>query len=128
MITGPNPFETPKDILLETLTGAIPLWADRLRKRSWDYIQDRAQQCEQYIADHEDEILHRACKEGRIAGSFNRLAEGLACMSFQPGGVRFMGEHWKNQHFCSPVGNCKCREMHNALYALQINCKCKCHE
>jgi hypothetical protein len=85
------------DDLQFNLAVAVPVWVDRMRGRSWDFIQGRGQKCAQHIAEHGDDILYRAKQEGKTATAFNRLAEGLACLSFAPGGVRFLGLHWESK-------------------------------
>lgn len=34
-------------------------------------------------------------QRGAVAETFKALAEGLAILALQPGGVNFMGEHWE---------------------------------
>ncbi len=86
---------TKSDLLKTTLSVAVPLWIGRLRSKPMGYILERAQACGQEIAEHGDLILFRSKKKGQTAEAFNRLAEGLACMSFVPGGVMFLGVRWE---------------------------------
>lgn len=39
-------------------------------------------------------LMFRGKKRGETAEVFNQLARGLAILSFVPGGVTFLGEHW----------------------------------
>lgn len=82
-------------LLATTLQLAVPLWIERLRERPWEYVQQRAKECSQHIAGHGDNLLFRAKKKGQSAEAFNRLAEGIACLSFCPGGVKIFGQHWE---------------------------------
>lgn len=86
------------DLLTMTLQVSVPLWIERMKGRSWEYIQSRGKECAQYIAEHGDSILYRSTIPGQTACAFNRLAEGLSCLSFAPGGVDFMGMHWESKY------------------------------
>jgi hypothetical protein len=82
-------------LLTMTLQLAVPLWIERLRGASWDYISERAKVCAQVVAEKGDIILFRSKTKGETANAFNRLAEGIACLSFVPGGVTVFGQHWE---------------------------------
>ena len=71
------------------------MWIDKLRHQPMDYILERAQVCGQVIAEKGDVLQFRSKKRGASAEAFNRLAEGLACLSFSPGGVTFLGVTWE---------------------------------
>jgi hypothetical protein len=81
-------------VLRLALEAAVPLWIERLRGLSWEEIQERARVCAQVVAAKGDVIQFRGSRRGETAEAFNRLAEGLACAAFAPGGVRFMGLHF----------------------------------
>lgn len=89
-------WDTKYALLSSTLQLAVPLWIDQLRGRGWDYVQQRAQECGNYVAEHGDLILFKGKKKGETAEAFNRLAEGVACLSFCPGGVTLFGSHWES--------------------------------
>jgi hypothetical protein len=81
---------------LEMMLGiAVPLWIEKLRHASWDYIMKRASECSDVIVYEADNILYKSKKKGETAEAFNRLAEGIACLSFVPGGVTVFGKHWE---------------------------------
>ena len=82
-------------LLSSTLSLAVPLWIERLRRCQWEYIQERAKACADFVAEHGDNLLFRSKKKGDSALAFNHLAEGLACLSFAPGGVKIFGGHWE---------------------------------
>lgn len=82
-------------LLTSTLQLAVPMWIDRLRGNPWEAIQERAKVCSQHIAEHGDLILFKGKKKGESAEAFNRLAEGIACLAFCPGGVKLFGSHWE---------------------------------
>lgn len=82
-------------LLTSTLQFAVPLWIDRLRHHHWERVQERAKECSEHIAHHGDLILFKGKKKGESAEAFNRLAEGIACLAFAPGGVKIFGSHWE---------------------------------
>lgn len=61
---------------------------------SWEMIERRARICGQEVASKGDIIQY---KSKGTAEAFNRLAEGLACLAFAPGGVTFLGRHWQEE-------------------------------
>lgn len=83
-------------LLSSTLCLAVPLWIDKLRHQGWEYVLQRARDCSQHVAEHGDVILYLSKKKGETAEAFNRLAEGIACLSFAPGGVKVFGSHWES--------------------------------
>ncbi len=82
-------------LLSSTLSLAVPLWIERLRRCEWEHVQERAKVCSDHIAEHGDNLMFRSKKKGGTAEAFNCLAEGLACLSFAPGGVKVFGGHWE---------------------------------
>lgn len=83
----------PINVVLEaTLQVAVPLWVEELRALAPEERAARAQEAALFIAAHGDDLQFGGphCRE-----AFNRLAEGLALLSFQPGGVRFAGLHFE---------------------------------
>lgn len=82
-------------LLTSTLQLAVPMWIDQMRRYPWEHIQERAKVCSQHIAEHGDLILFKGKKKGESAEAFNRLAEGVACLAFVPGGVKLWGSHWE---------------------------------
>ena len=88
-------WTTKYTLLSSTLQLAVPLWIERLRGAPWEHVERRARECSQVIAEHGDNLLFRSKKKGDTAEAFNRLAEGIACLSFCPGGVKIFGEHWE---------------------------------
>ena len=87
------------DALLRAALGAaIPLWVAELRKRPWSEIQAVVYECADIVTAKGDAILYRSKKKGETAVTFNALAKGLAALSFAPGGVTFLGDHYQNQY------------------------------
>lgn len=80
------------------LTLAVPMWQERLKARPWADLVPRSREIADIVASHGDVILYRGKKTGETAAAFNALAEGLAILSFAPGGVRFMGCCWTDRH------------------------------
>lgn len=77
---------------------AVPLWVIELGRIPAKDIMGRCHECAAHVAEHGDIILFKSKKKGESAEAFNRLAEGLACLSFAPGGVKFLGLHFDNRH------------------------------
>lgn len=84
-----------EDLLHASLAAAVPLWIEELRQLPAEEIIRRRRLCVDAIAHKGDLILYRSRKKGESAAAFNRLAEGLACLAFAPGGVTFLGMHFK---------------------------------
>lgn len=82
------------ELLSWTLMIAVPLWIERLRDLPTEQRIARARACAQVVAEHGDHVLYRSKRAGETAAAFNALAEGLACLAFQPGGVEFAGQHF----------------------------------
>lgn len=53
-----------------------------------------AAECAQIVGEKGDVLQFGG--EG-CAEAFNALAKGLALLSFSPGGVRFLGRHWRHK-------------------------------
>jgi hypothetical protein len=85
-------------LLTITLSAAVPLWIERLKEQPWDAVQARARECAQIVVEKGDIIQFRSKKKGETAAAFNALAEGIAALSFVPGGVKAFGMHFEAQH------------------------------
>lgn len=83
------------DLLPTALAAAVPLWIERLRHTSFEDRQARAHEAADVVASKGDIIQFKGEKPGQTAEAFNRLAEGLACLAYSPGGVKFMGLHFE---------------------------------
>jgi hypothetical protein len=82
-------------LLRAALAVAVPVWIDQLWGAGQDHRLERAQVCAQVVAEHGDDVLYRSKRRGASAEAFNRLAEGIACAAFSPGGVRAFGSRWE---------------------------------
>jgi hypothetical protein len=82
---------------------AVPLWMERLCYLPFEELQARARKCGDVVAHQGDIIQFRGKKKGETAAAFNKLAEGLACLAFAPGGVKFLNCHWEAHHVRSEV-------------------------
>jgi hypothetical protein len=91
--SGPN-----ADLLYITLSAAVPLWIEELKCKPYDYVQERARVCGDTVAEKGDIIQFRSKKKGETAKAFNALAEGIACLAFSPGGVKFGPLHFEAEH------------------------------
>ena len=82
------------------LSAAVPLYIQRFKDRGYPPTQEEIEQVRKallpIIEAADSHLLYREPgNKGKIAKSFNQLAEGLAVMAFFPGGVRFSEQHWE---------------------------------
>lgn len=89
--------ERTRELLKISLLCAVPLWIGRVRRWPIERRVERARAAAQIIAEKGDVLMFRAGKKGESAEAFNRLAESLACLSFNPGGVTFLGVHFEEK-------------------------------
>lgn len=89
--------EIPKSQLSDhplpiVLSIAVPLWIMRLHQHGTipDDYQQRLNRIQSVLERNGESILYRT-KPGKTAESFNALAEGIALLSFCPGGVHCFG-------------------------------------
>ena len=102
---GPFDFSRQATLLIGALSAAVPLRIFELEKlgrslsssQFWEMISRRAGECSAHLAHHGDDLMFKSKVKGKTAEAFNRLAEGLACLSFCPGGVTAFGEHWERK-------------------------------
>lgn len=87
-------MSTNDSVLSMTLQVAVPLWIAQWKAKPATDRMARARICAQHIAEHGDVILF---KGKGTAEAFNHLAEGLALLSFFPGGIDFAGTHWETK-------------------------------
>jgi len=84
-----------KELLQATLSVAVPLWIEELRKLPESTRLQIAHDAAQVIAEKGDIILYRSKKKGETAAAFNALAKGIAALAFIPGGVRIFDLHFE---------------------------------
>jgi len=84
-------------LLRISLSAAVLLWIEELKKIPLSEVLRRGPACAQIVAEKGDRIMFKS-RKGETAHAFNRLAEGLAVMSFVPGGVKFLELHFEAQH------------------------------
>lgn len=89
--------ERNEQLLKIYLEAAIPVWQHKLKSQPWEYLIERATEAAGIIASQGDLLIERPTK-GATAEVFNRLAEGVAILSFLPGGVTFFGVHYEAKH------------------------------
>lgn len=78
-------------VLLEL---AVPLHIHEIRHWSTQNWIHQAQHCADEVASKGDILQFRSKTKGETAKAFNSLAQGLAILAYQPGGVTFAGLHW----------------------------------
>jgi hypothetical protein len=84
------------DMLRSVLGCAVPLWVMDLKKLPWPEIEKIAHESAQIVAEKGDVLQFGSKKKDEAAAAFNALAKGLAALSFCPGGVTFLGDHYEN--------------------------------
>jgi len=86
-------------LLKLSLEVAVPLWIERIKQSGepWDQMLSRAKHISTILGSTADMVLYRGKKAGESANAFNALAEGIAILSFAPGGVRAFGVHWETK-------------------------------
>jgi hypothetical protein len=89
--------ETTLALLQAALGAAVPLWIVGWRGRDPDERLARGRELSAVIAEKGDVILYRGKKKGESARAFNALAESIAILSFQPGGVTLFGLHFETK-------------------------------
>lgn len=99
-------------ILSTALAFAVPFWIEDVRHLSEEERAKLAIECSRVISwgDKHDEMrgqhgsgpalfacgeASRGTNKGGPAAVFNALAKGLAIAALQPGGVRFLDQHWQ---------------------------------
>jgi len=97
-ITEESMAENP--LLKIALSAAVPLWIEQLRERPdlAEYLDTRAPEIAQIIASKADVMMFGSKKKGEAADVFNATAEGIALMSFIPGGVTIFDMHFEVPH------------------------------
>ncbi len=78
------------------LLAAVPLRIIGINGRGGPNDSDlaRAKEIGQLIAEKGDILQFGGGKEGESGHLFNELAQGIAILSFSPGGVICFGQHW----------------------------------
>jgi hypothetical protein len=83
------------------LSAAVPIWIADLKKRPLREVVEAMRlgpSLGQLIAEKGDVLLYRSKKAGETARVFNAAAEGIAALSFAPGGVTIFGMHFEATH------------------------------
>jgi hypothetical protein len=92
------------DLLKTMLPMAVTLEIMRLKGAPWEKIQDMAQGHAQFIAEHGDNLLFLGPKKGDTSKAFTKFVQGVAALSFVPGGVTIFGQHYEATHPDSLTG------------------------
>lgn len=85
-------------LLAMGLSAAVPLWQAEMTRWPWDRCEACLDGLSLLIASRGDDLLYGAKRKGETADLFNRLARGVAVMSFHVGGVRLFGQHFLATH------------------------------
>jgi hypothetical protein len=79
-------------VLQISLATTVPIWIGTIASWSDERRRQAASEVANVIAAHGDDLMFGG---KHCADAFNKLALGIACLAYAPGGVRFMGEHWQ---------------------------------
>lgn len=108
----PSEGEPNEQILRTCLTFAVPMWIDVVRDMTPEERVARSHELSRIVCfgERHDELRGqhgegpalfcvgespKGKNKGSVSAVFNGLAEGLAILSYQPGGVTWMGLHWE---------------------------------
>lgn len=99
-VLPPKPDPDAIDPVLPlALEAAVPLHIMELQRQPWSVIQAIARGCCDEIAHEKGAALQFKYRtKHHAADAFNSLARGLACLSFLPGGVTWLGLHFEAEH------------------------------
>lgn len=92
------------DLLKAMLPMAVTMRIMDFKKLPWEQVKARATEASNVIANHGDNILFLGPKKGDTAKAFNKLAEGVAALSFVPGGITVFEMHFEATHPDSLTG------------------------
>jgi hypothetical protein len=99
---APTPSSSPVEgffngnpLLASSLLLAIPLWIEEVRPLDWKERIRRAHVNSFIVAAKGDILMFGGGKKGQVAEVFNATAEGIAILSFVPGGVKIFGMHFE---------------------------------
>jgi hypothetical protein len=92
--------------LVEGLRAAVPWWRRHYRVICHLEAGRRARVCGTYVGTYGDVLQFATKRSGRAAECFNRLAEGLAIASAQPGGITYAGLHFESPALPDPAPGC----------------------
>lgn len=90
-------LEHVRQVMRIALSAAVPLWIMQLKRLSEAERLELARLAGQTIAEKGDVLQFGSKKKGAAAEVFNQLAKGIAALSFAPGGVTFLGDHWETK-------------------------------
>lgn len=84
------------------LEATVPLWILQMRAEGWSFAerQERARVAGKLISERADLLIREPTKpvhHEERAELLNRLAEGVACMAFTPGGVTLFGKAFRGE-------------------------------
>lgn len=83
-----------REVLRMTLAIAVPLRIAEVRAWTTDRRLATARTCADVIGAHGDDLQFGG---KHCADAFNKLALGIACCAFQPGGIKFLDDHYEAQ-------------------------------
>ncbi len=86
------------ELLGGLMSTAVPLAIEELKRVSFETVQQVARVGAEILAAQGDLLQFKGGKRGETAKVFAATARGLAALSFSPGGVCFLGEHWCAEH------------------------------
>lgn len=85
-----HPLPTMLPFLVQMAILDVRLWTPDQRIQ---YARARAQT----FAERSDTLMFASKTKGEAGQLAGELAKVIACLSFQPGGVKLFGEHWQSE-------------------------------
>lgn len=87
-----------QDARASTFQAGIMLHILELRERGGPTIAEwsRIAEFANALAEKADVMLFGGCKKGEAADLFNKTCKAVAILSFVPGGITLMGEHYES--------------------------------
>ncbi|MFD0855676.1 hypothetical protein ACFQ07_25770 [Actinomadura adrarensis] len=96
-----------EDPLVIALEFAVPLHILELADRTDTQRMEIGRRTARLIGEKGDILMFGGGRKGEVADAFNALAQGLAALAYQPGGVEAFGRHWcvHEHEWCPPFGD-----------------------
>jgi hypothetical protein len=89
------------DLMTTALSVSVPLYIQRFCDRGYPPTPSEINRVQDEVlpiimaADSELMYKSKSTPSGRIANNFNRLAEAIAILAHQPGGIHIFDHHWQ---------------------------------
>lgn len=99
----------PEPGLVESLRALVPIWMATHRDICTFVAHRRARACARVVGEKGDilQFSESALRNGKVGEAFSRLAEGIALLAFEDGGIDVYGLHFDaGRPLREPVAGC----------------------